>query len=96
MPDRFWGKWFLAIDNHSNWLEVFPINTATSFMTIEKLEQLFANHRLSEIVIADNGAMFTGTKFHKYMQAKGIVLIHTAPYHPVSNGLVERAVESRI
>ena len=91
----FLGRMFLlVIDAHSKWLEVCPMNTATSFTTIEKLRKLIATHGLPETVVTDNGAVFTSKEFQEYMEANGIVLIHTAPYHPASNGLVERAVQT--
>ena len=106
-PDRPWARlhldfagpflgrmFLLVIDAHSKWLEVCPMNTATSFTTIEKLRKLFAIHGLPETVVTDNGAVFTSKEFQEYMEANGIVLIDTAPYHPASNGLVERAVQT--
>lgn len=106
-PDRPWSRlhldfagpflgkmYLLVIDAHSKWLEVCPMTTTTSYATIEKLRSLFAAQGLPETVVTDNGANFTSEEFKTYMAENGITLIHTAPYHPASNGLVERAVQT--
>ena len=41
-----------------------------------------------------NGPSFTSGEFKKFMQANGIRHITSAPYHPSTNGLAERAVQT--
>ena len=53
----------------------------------------FANHRLPELLVTDNGFVFTSNEF-KHLQRDGIRHVTGAPYHPVTNGLVERAVQT--
>ena len=90
----FLGKMFLnAIDAHSKWMEAFPMNTSTSSATIDKLRITFATHGLLEIVVTDNGSNFTSKEFEDFLKQNGIRPIRTAPYHPASNGLAERAVQ---
>ncbi len=91
----FMGKMFLiVIDAHSKWMEVFPLNNATSHQTVEKLRQAFACHGLPDKVVSDNGTPFTSAEFSEFMTKNGILHIRTAPYHPSSNGLAERAVRT--
>ena len=61
-------------------------------MTLEKLRTTFASHGLPEIVVTDNGSNFMSSEFKSFLQKNGIRHITSAPYHPSSNGLVERAV----
>jgi len=48
-------------------------------------------HGLPRTVVSDNGSVFTSSEFD---QKNGICHIRTAPYHPASNGLAERAVQT--
>ena len=90
----FQGKMFLVIiDAHSKWLEVFPMNQSTSAATIEKLRQTFAVHGLPETLVTDNGTCFTSDSFKTFMKRNGIRHVCSAPYHPSTNGLAERAVQ---
>ena len=83
----------VLIDAHSKWLEVKPVNSATSKATIEHLRSIFSVHGLPEIVVTDNGTAFTSSEFAKFMKLNGIRHVRMAPYHPASNGQAERAVK---
>ena len=90
----FLGKMFLVIvDAHSKWMEIFPMNQSTSTATIEKLRQTFAVHGLPEILVSDNGTCFTSEMFETFLKNNGIRHLCSAPYHPSTNGLAERAVQ---
>ncbi|KAI2645108.1 hypothetical protein H4Q32_029747 [Labeo rohita] len=89
------GKMFLIlVDAYSKWREAFPLNSATSAVTIQCLRQSFSQHGLPEIVVSDKGSCFTSKEFHEFMSCNGIKHITTAPYHAASNGLAERAVQT--
>ena len=89
------GKMILVVvDAHSKWLEAQVVNTATSQTTIDKLRMLFATHGLPETVVSDNGSVFTSAEFSTFMSYNGIKHLKSAPYHPASNGLAERAVQT--
>ena len=64
-------------------------NTSTS-KTITKLRLLFAQHGIPEQVVSDNGPQFTSEEFAHFMKQNHIKHTRCAPYHPSSNGLVER------
>ena len=91
----FLGKMFLImIDAYSKWIEVHPVNTATSRVTIEKLRSTFAIHGLPMTIVSGNGSNFCSEEFEEFMTKNGIHHRRTAPYHPASNGLAERAVQT--
>ena len=77
----------------SSWF-LLNTNSATSLTTIEQLRKLFAVHGLPELIISDNGPAFSSDEFKVFMKKNGIRHRQTAPYHPSSNGLAERAVQS--
>ena len=91
----FLGHMFLVIvDAHSKWLDVHQMQSITSSKTIEKLRIVFATHGLPQKVVTDNGPSFTSEEFRTFMSLNGIVHVTTSPYHPSSNGLAERAVQT--
>ena len=91
----FMGKMFLiVVDAHSKWLEVIPVSSTTSTTTIEHLRSLFSTHGLPEMLVTDNGTVFTSAEFTDFIQRNGIRHVTSAPYHPSTNGLAERAVQT--
>ena len=89
------GKMLLVVvDAHSKWVEAVTVSSATSQVTIEKLRHMFATHGLPEVLVSDNGTPFTSAEFSTFMEANGIRHLRSAPYHPASNGLAERAVQT--
>ena len=88
------GMFFLLVDAYSKWLEVHHMHSTTSTATISKLREIFATHGLPRSAVSDNGTNFTSEEFEEFMRRNGIKHIKTAPYHPASNGLAERAVRT--
>ena len=70
------------------------MSSTTSAKTIEKLHEIFSTHGLPLKIITDNGSAFTSQEFRKFMEQNGIRHITSAPYHPSTNGLTERAVQT--
>jgi hypothetical protein len=84
----------IAVDAHSKWIDVTPVRNATTEATIASLRLLFAAQGLPEVLISDNGALFTSAEFDVFCKRNGIRHLRIPPYHPASNGLTERAVET--
>ena len=91
----FHGKLFLiVVDAHSKWIEVFIVSSTSAECTISKLQSLFITHGLPSQIVSDNGSGFTSAEFKKFCADNGVRHILTSPYHPSSNGLAERAVQT--
>lgn len=91
----FHNKTFLIIvDAYSKWPEVFVINNMSSTSVIYYLRLIFATHGLCETLVSDNGRPFVSNELKQFLAANKIVHKTTAPYHPSSNGLAERMVQT--
>ncbi|XP_054287546.1 uncharacterized protein K02A2.6-like [Macrosteles quadrilineatus] len=91
----FEGKEFLIlVDGHSKWIEVFYMPTTTARQTIEKLRHCFAKFGLPTTIVTDGGPQFTSQEFNEFLSSNGIHHVLSPPYHPASNGLTERAVQT--
>ena len=88
------NMFFVLMDAHSKWPEVKLMNSTTTASTIEALRSIFAQHGLPEQLVTDNGPQFVSADFEKFLKGNGIKHIRSAPYHPASNGLVERFVQT--
>ena len=87
----FLGTTFLVIvDAHSKWPKVFEMTTTSAAKTIATLRHLFSTYGLPEQVVSDNGPQFTSEEFQQFIQSNRVKHIRCAPYHPASNGAVER------
>ena len=91
----FLGKSFLlTVDSHSKWPEVFEMSQTSTSQTIHVLRQLFSRYGLPQQIVSDNGPQFISEEFATFMRANGIKHTRCAPYHPSSNGAVERFVQT--
>ena len=84
--------YFIAMDAHSKWPEIFQMAQTSTTKTIFILRHLFAKYSLPQQIVSDNGLQFTSKEFSRFLHLNGIKHIRPAPYHPASNGQVERLV----
>lgn len=84
----------IIVDSHSKWIDVHTSVGNTSTTTIEHLRKTFSTHGLPDTLVSDNAACFTSAEFQTYCKMNAIHHVTSAPYHPASNGLAERAVQT--
>ncbi len=84
----------IAVDAHSKWPEVVPMKSTTSEKTVSLLRTIFSRNGLPEQICKDNGQQFVSDEFQKFMKLNGVRHITSAPYHPATNGLAERFVQT--
>ena len=90
----FQGKTILVVvDAHSKWIEAVPVPSTSSIATITVLRNLFATHGIPELIFSVNGTSFTSDEFKEFVRRNGTRHRTSAPYHPATNGLAERAVQ---
>ncbi|CAH8566936.1 unnamed protein product [Dicrocoelium dendriticum] len=84
----------LLIDARSKWIDVYTVAHPTTETTISKMRSSFVIFGIPETLCTDNGSCFTSKEFEIFMNSNGVQHVRTAPYHPASNGLAERAVQT--
>ena len=70
------------------------MSTTTAPKTIEVLRQLFCKYGLPDQIVSDNGPQFISTEFAVFLKQNGVKHTRSAPYHPATNGLAERFVQT--
>ena len=91
----FKGKmYFVVVDAHSKWPEVTIMNSTTTSATIDVLRNLFSHYGICEQLVSDNGPQFVSEEFKAYLKSNGVKHITSSPYHPSTNGLAERFVQT--
>lgn len=87
-------NFLIVVDAYSRWPEIFMVNNTTSSTVIRLLRSLFATHGLCEVLVSDNGTSFVSNEMEQFLKANNIRHVTTAPYHPSTNGLAERMVQT--
>lgn len=74
------GKMFLVIvDAHSKWLDVFPVNSSTSTVTVTCLRNSFSTHGIPEMIVSDNAQCFVSDHMKEFLSRNGITHVTSAP-----------------
>ena len=70
------------------------VNSAIAGSMETELRKLFAAYGLPESVVSDNGPQFTSEEFETFLKLNGVTHVLCPPYHPASNGLAQRNVQT--
>src|SRR6202034_1271407 len=73
------------------WPEARPVPTATALETEKFIyEEIICRHGCTQIILSDRGSHFNNQLVEKLMDRFRIKHLFSTPYHPQTNGLVER------
>ncbi|SAM82878.1 uncharacterized protein UBRO_20717 [Ustilago bromivora] len=84
------SKLITAIDYCTGQAHAFPTKNENTADALRMMEQLIYRYGKLSSVVCDNGSAWTSYGFRDYMRSLGIRIIYIAPYHPQTNGKVER------
>ena len=78
------------IDYASGFPEAIPLKGITSVEIAEAMIQIFSRVGIPKQIVSDRGKQFTRELMEELYKLVGIKPIFTTPYHPQTNGKVER------
>ena len=87
-------KYIIVVDYFSRYPEVIQLSSTTSSGIITAMKTIFSRHGIPRTLVSDNGPQFTSSEMKQFASAYGFQQVTTSPYHPQSNGLVERMVQT--
>jgi transposase InsO family protein/transposase-like protein len=98
VPEFGYYKGIPVIDDHSRKLLACPVRPDESGLSASDAVEMALEKAQSEghvidekpTLLTDNGAGFAGEVMAKYLKARGVKHIFGAPYHPQTQGKVER------
>ena len=91
----FMGYMYLVlVDAYSKWPIVKVMKNTTATQTVEVVRAVFADCGVCDEIVSDNGPQFVSEEFSHFLRMNGVRHIRSSPYHPRTNGLAERFVQT--
>uniref|UniRef100_A0A3P9KG95 Gypsy retrotransposon integrase-like protein 1 n=1 Tax=Oryzias latipes TaxID=8090 RepID=A0A3P9KG95_ORYLA len=92
LPKSSSGHEYILVvcDYATRFPEAFPLRTITAPAVMRALIQFFSRVGIPDEILTDQGTNFTSRLMKLFQQQLGITAIKATPYHPQTNGLVER------
>lgn len=92
LPRTSRGNRFILVvsDYATRYPEAIALRRVTAEKVAEELVTLFSRHGIPEEILTDQGTNFTSTLLGELYRMIGVKAIRTSPYHPQTDGLVER------
>jgi len=78
------------MDFASRYPEAIPLKRVDADTVCEALITVFSQFGIPEEILTDNGSNFVSKLTETLLQALGIRHLKTSPYHPQTNGMIER------
>ena len=88
---RLSNRFILVICNKATrYLEAIPLRSIDAVHIAEELIKVFAHLGIPEEILTDQGSKFTSQLLAELYCLLHVHPIHTSPYHPQTDGLVEQ------
>jgi hypothetical protein len=89
-PDKTFHYIAHAVDHVSTFHFVDALRTKHAYEILQFVQRLFSQFGYCKVLQTDNGSEFVNETLQKYLEEKKIKFVHGKPYHPQSQGKVER------
>ena len=92
LPNSNGFRYILTIiDRHTRWPEAYPLkDITTNTVTKTFIQNYISRFGVPTTITVDQGVQFTSKVFSEINKILGTNKIHTSPYHPQANGMIER------
>ena len=88
------GLLLIVVDAFSGWPEAVQVSDKSAKTTIRILRSIFSRLGVPKTLVSDNAPEFCDGEMQAWLQRIGCSVMRTPPYHPQSNGCVERMVQT--
>ena len=92
LPQTSTGKQFVLVitDYTTRYPEAYAMSSVTAPAVTEKMIDMFSRYGVPREILSDQGPNFMAELLKEVYAAIGVKPIRTSPYHPQTDGLVER------
>ena len=84
----------ILVDTNTRWVEIHIVNSNSAEVTIKKMRATIAVLGLPQTLVTDNSPQLTSGQFTQFTKNNRIKHVTSSPYHPSTNGLAERTVQT--
>ena len=82
----------VCIDQLTRYVEIVPLkDKSAKECALALFDRIICRYTAPEVILSDNGCEFRNSLMNELCETFKIKKVHILPYHPSSNGLVERA-----
>jgi hypothetical protein len=78
------------VDVATRYPEAVPLKTITAESVAEALIEIFSRVGVPDEILSDQGTQFTADVMREVLRLLSVSQLHSTPYHPQTNGLVEK------
>jgi hypothetical protein len=92
LPDSQGYKYILTVqDCFTKWCEAYPLESKKTALVVDALnKEWISRFGAPQTILSDNGMEFAGKIYTDMMRQLGVKILHSSPYYPRANGMVER------